>query len=230
MKKAFKFMNKGGIKMKKMLFFIMLLIMVSAVWGESVILNDGRILQGEIVGKESDHIYLSSDGNIYLIKRNLVNEIKNDGNQPITSIIYRKKDFKKEGINFNSVIEIIPKHQIKEDGGILMSGVQKTYETKLNWKPIMLSVLFGALAWDYFATAGDLNKDIDFYEDMKDIANNDDWIDLYDKQIDKLEKRKTRKIINGSLLSAASVVSFAISFERVEIKASPTSVEIGYKF
>lgn len=211
--------------MKKMLMLIMLLIMFTMVWCESVILKDGRTLKGEIVGKKSDQIYLNSDGNIYLINRNLIKEIKNEGNQPVTWLIFRKKDFKKEGMNFDSVIELIPKSKIKEDGSVFMPGNQIKYETKTNWKTISLSILFGALAWDYFATVGDLNDGIDEWEKLEDIYSAD-----YSKEIESLEKQRTRKIINGSLLSAASVVSFAVSFEKVEIKASPTSVEIGYKF
>ncbi len=211
--------------MKKMLTLIMLLIMFTMVWGESVILNDGRTLKGEIVGKKGDSIYLDSEGNIYLLKRDLVKEIKNEGNQPITGLIYRKKDFKKEGMIFDSVIEIIPKDQIKKDGSIFIPGIQKTHETKLNWKPVLLSVLFGALAWDYFATSGDISDAIDDLKEMEDDLN----IDL-SKDIKAQEKIRTRKTITGSFLTAASIVSFAVSFERIEIKASPTSVEIGYKF
>jgi hypothetical protein len=200
------------------------------VWGESIILKDGRTFKGEIVGKKSDQIYLNSDGNIYLINRNLVKEIKNDGNQGITKLIYRKKDFKKEGMNFDSVIYLIPKYQIEEDGSVFMSSTQMKYETKTNWKTITLSILFGTLAWDYFATVSDINKAINLNKELKDHTSNNDLEKLYDEQIDKLEKTRTRKIINGSLLSVASVVSFSVSFEKVEIKASPTSVEIGYKF
>ena len=210
--------------MKKMLIFIMLLIIVTAVWSESVILKDGRTFKGEIVGKKSDQIYLNSDGNIYLINRDLVKEIKNDGNQPVTGLIYKKKDFKKEGMSFDSVIELIPKYQFNEDGSFFMPGMQKT-KTKVNWKPMLLSLLFAGLAWDYFATAGDISDAIDNLKEMEDDLN----INL-SKDIKAQEKIRTRKTITGSFLTAASIVSFAVSFERIEIKASPTAVEIGYKF
>lgn len=211
--------------MKRTLIFIMLLVMVSAVWGESVILKDGRTLKGEIVGKKSDQIYLNSEGNIYLINLDLVQEIKNEGNQPITGLIYRKKDFIQKWAKSQDVIELIPKDQIKKDLSVFRSGIQKTHETKMNWKPVLLSVLFGALAWDYFATAGDINDSIEDLKDMEDALN----IDL-GKDIKAQKKIKTRKTITASFLTAASVVSFAVSFERIEIKASSTSVEIGYKF
>lgn len=206
--------------MRKMLTLIVLFLMFTIIWGESVILNDGRTLIGEIVGKKGDNIYLDSEGSIYLIRRDLVQKIKNEGNQPVTRLIYRKKDFKKEGMIFDSVIEIVSKDQFKKDGSVFMHGIQKTHETKLNWKTITLSMLFAGLAWDYFATAGDYSDTI---KKMEDAGSPD-------KEIDKVKKIKTRKTITGSLLTAASVVSFAISFERVEIKASSTSVEIGYKF
>ncbi len=106
--------------MKKILVMIVLLFMFTIIWGESVILNDGRTLKGEIVGKKSDQIYLNSDGNIYLINRDLVKEIKNEGNQPVTGLIYKKKDFMQNWVGSQDVIELISK--TKEDLSLFTPG------------------------------------------------------------------------------------------------------------
>lgn len=106
--------------MKKMLMLIALLFMFTIVLGESVILNDGRTLKGEIIGKKGDQIYLDSEGNIYLIRRDLVQEIKNEGNQPITGLIYRKKDFMQNWVGSQEIIELISK--TKEDLSVFTPG------------------------------------------------------------------------------------------------------------
>jgi len=97
--------------MKKMLMLVMLLLIVSSVFAESVILNDGRTLKGEIVGKKGDSIYLRSDGNIYLLTRSLVKQIKNDGNLTITKLTYKKKDFMDDGVD---VTQLTPIGELEE--------------------------------------------------------------------------------------------------------------------
>jgi len=89
--------------MKKMLLLVVLVLMLSTIWAESVILNDGRILEGEIVGKKGDSIYLSSKGYTYLLSRDIVNQIKNNGNLTITKITYKKKDFMKNGVDITQL-------------------------------------------------------------------------------------------------------------------------------
>lgn len=207
--------------MKKMLMLVVLMLVLSSVFAESVILNDGRILKGEIVGKKGDSIYLRSEGNIYLLPRDLVKQVKNDGNQSITKLTYKKKDFVKDSVDISQLTPLGEREEmVSYDKPVAYDMQQKKYKTKMNLHTVTLSILFAGMAWDYFATVGNLSDSIKEFEDMG--ASN--------KAIDKLKKEKTRKIINGSLLSVASVVSFAVSFENVEIKASPVAIEVGYKF
>ncbi|MDA3813292.1 MAG: hypothetical protein PF570_03470 [Candidatus Cloacimonetes bacterium] len=207
--------------MKKMFMLIVLMLVFSSVFAESVILNDGRTLKGEVVGKKGGSIYLSSEGNIYLLTRDLVKQIKNDGNLTITKITYKKKDFVNDGVDITQLTPIGKREEVAGyDIPVAHIIQQPTHKTKMNLHTITLGLLFAGLAWDYFATAGDISDTI---KDMEDLG-------VSNKEIDKVKKIKTRKIINGSLLSVASVVSFAVSFENVEIKASPTAVEVGYKF
>jgi len=85
--------------MKKMLLLFVLLLIFSSAFTELVILNDGRTLQGEIVGKKGDSIYLRSNGNVYLLSRDSVYQIKNNGNLTITKLTFKKKDFEKDGVD-----------------------------------------------------------------------------------------------------------------------------------
>lgn len=186
--------------------------MLSTVWAETVILNDGRTLKGEIVGKKGDSIYLRSEGNIYLLTRKVVEQIKNESNQPITETTYKKENFIQQGVDLNKYSQLALRSQLNEDGTLKINGAVKKYETIVDLHKITLSVAFAVLAWDYFATADDIGASFD------NVSNA------------SLKKIRSRKLINGYLLSIASVASVAFSFERVEIKASPTSLELGYKF
>ncbi len=197
-----------------------MLMIVSSIFAESVIFNDGRILKGEIVGKKGDSIYLMSKGTIYLIIRNIVMQIRNDRNQSITKLIYHKKNFTNDGVDLIRAIQVVIGNKDGNSNMPVTYNMQKTHKTLLNLHTVGLGILFAGLAWDYFATAGNLSDTIKEYEELG--ASN--------KAIDKLEKEKTRKSFNGLLLSAASIFSFAVSVEKVEIKASPTSLELGFKF
>ena len=208
--------------MKRTFVLVVLLVMITMMFAESVILVDGRTLQGEIVAKKGDTIFLQSDGSIYQLTRNMVKQIKNDGNLGITKLTYKKKDFVREGFDLTNLTPLPIKEeydytQVQYNENLFM---QPKNVTKFNEQKLILGATFAVLAWDYFATSGDYS---DLIKDAEDF-------DAPKKEIDKLKKQKLRKIINGSLLSAASFYFFITSKEIVEIKMSPVSLEIGYKF
>jgi len=208
--------------------------MLSTVWAETVILNDGRTLKGEIVGKEGDSIYFLSGGDLYLLTSDLIKQIKNDGNLTITKITFKKKDFINDDVD---VTQLTPLPEIKvinfsqPIGGVqiiqpyIQPPNQPKYKTKVNFYSLILGVTFAGLAWDYFATAGEINDAIADLEEIEDILQTD-----LSNEIKEQRKIRTRKFITGSLLTATSAVSIVMSFESIEIKASPTAVELGYKF
>ena len=213
--------------MKKVIVLVVMLMIVSSIFAEVVILWDGRLLRGEIVGKKDESIYLASNNNIYLIKLDFIEQIKNDSNQSTIGLVYRKKDFMNDGVE-TAQLTPLGKREVVTDDDYDVNDIynpQLTYKAKMGVHSLTLSVLFAGLAWDYFATVGDISDSIDEYKDMEEQYGIN-----YSKTIKNLEKTKTRKIINGSLLTAASIISFAVSFENVEIKASPSSLEVGYKF
>ncbi len=216
--------------MKKMLMLLVLMLMFSSIFAELVILNDGRILKGEIVGKKSDSIYLRSEGNIYLLTRDLVKKIKNDGNLTITKLTYKKKDFVKDDVDISQLTPIGEREEAITYGKSVSNDMQPTHKAKMNLPIVGLSVLFGVCAWDYFASASDINDAIEFNKDFLENSSGSIYEESYEKLIDNLEKAKTRKMITASFLTAASALSLGLSIESVEIKASPTSIELGYKF
>ena len=216
--------------MKKMLMLLVLMLMFSSIFAESVILNDGRILKGEIVGKKSDSIYFRSEGNIYLLTRDLVKQIKNDGNLTITKLTYKKKDYVKDGVDITQLIPLGEREEEVTYGKPVANNMHPTHKTKMNLPLVGLSVLFGVCAWDYFVSASDINDAIKFNKDFLENSGGSIYEESYEKLIDNLEKAKTRKMITASFLTAASALSFGLSIESVEIKASPTSINLTYKF
>lgn len=78
--------------------------------------------------------------------------------------------------------------------------------THPNLKLLPLSIVAFGLSWDYFTQASDL------------------------ADIPGAESDKTRKTILGVAFLAAGIANTAISLQTVEVKASPSSIAIAYKF
>ncbi|MBI9030540.1 hypothetical protein JEZ13_00855, partial [bacterium] len=97
----------------------------------------------------------------------------------------------------------------------------KIYKTKVNPVYLALSACLVALAWDSYSEASDLSKAIEDYEEFEEF----DDIDT-----SELKKDRTRKNVVGTICVISSIISFTASFEQVEIKASPNSVTLGYRF
>jgi len=89
--------------------------------------------------------------------------------------------------------------------------------TRPNLKLLPLSLLAVGLSWDYFAQASDLG-------DLIDATSK------FGGDTSELESAHTRKTILGVTFLAAGIVNAYISLQSVEIKASPNSIAIAYKF
>ncbi|MBI9031045.1 hypothetical protein JEZ13_03420, partial [bacterium] len=94
----------------------------------------------------------------------------------------------------------------------------KIYKTKVNPGMLAISLSLIALAVDSYSEASDLSKAIEEFEEFDDIDTSE------------LKKDRTRKNVVGTICVISSIISFTASFEQVEIKASPTSVTLGYRF
>lgn len=92
--------------MKKMMLIVVLVLLISTVFAETVILNNGKQLKGEIVGKNEDSIYLLNGAGLKKISFEAIETIKNEGGQPITKKIMRKKVFMNAEIGEYEIEEI----------------------------------------------------------------------------------------------------------------------------
>ena len=92
--------------MKKLVVFTVLLIMTFSLFSETVILKDGKQFTGYLDGKQGDVIYLQTDDDLLAISKSAIKEIRNNGNQPVTSLIWKKKDFMNEDLDLENVTTI----------------------------------------------------------------------------------------------------------------------------
>jgi hypothetical protein len=212
--------------MKKLLLSsVLLLFIFSTVWAEYVVLKDGRSLEGKLLGKKGNTVYLEKADEILAIDRSLINNIKNDGNQPIMRIFWgREEDLQKD---FPSAKEVkfssdtaSSKTRFKNN----RAPFQQT-EYKVRWVNFGVSLLSGFLAWDYFAEASDIQQNIDSIK-KHDLDDNN----YYSELKDDLKVTRTRKEVCGSVFAVVSFICFATSLEKIEIEASPTSLSLSYKF
>ena len=91
--------------MKKTIFMLVIIVLTSSIFAETIILKDGRNFEGKIVGKNEGYLYLQTDKKIYKINYDGIETIKNNAEQPVTTIFLRKKDFIKD-FDLNNIEEI----------------------------------------------------------------------------------------------------------------------------
>jgi len=73
---------------------LVIIVLTSSIFAETIILTDGQNFTGKLVGKKDGFIYLQKNENaIYRFKTGDIETIKNDAEQPVTTIFMRKKDF-----------------------------------------------------------------------------------------------------------------------------------------
>ena len=100
--------------MKKTIFMLVLIVMMSGIFAETVILKDGQNFTGKLAGKKDGFIYLQKSRNdIYRFRIGDIETIKNDAEQPITTIFLRKKDFLEIDKKQAKTIEITKKIPLK---------------------------------------------------------------------------------------------------------------------
>jgi len=82
---------------------------------------------------------------------------------------------------------------------------------------ILVSFLSGLYAIDNFIQSSTIQESIDNFKKLKVTSAG-------------LEKEKFRRTVYGIVATAICAISLYISVDRVEIKASPTSLSLSYKF
>jgi len=206
--------------MKKLLLSsVLLLFIFSTVWAEYVVLKDGRILEGKLLGRRRTIVYLGKDNEVLAIEQSTIHDILNDDKQSIMSVFWEQDELEYGYLSANSVTL-----KTEQDKTNYLKG---TFPITHKIKGINIAVGFlsGFLAWDYFAEASDIQQNIDAIK-KHDLDDND-----YSSELkDDLKVTRTRKEVCGSVFAVVSFICFATSLEKVEIEASPTSLSLSYKF
>ena len=204
--------------MKKIIFLIIMIGFTYTLFADSITLKNERIFDGTIIGKQGNVIYIKTGDfpriKLFAIDRNTIDQIIDDGNQIDANQFFIKQDFSDvyDLNNLSNYSHIRLKDSLDQNNIIITKG----FKRKIHSEYIILGITFGFLAWDYLAEASEIS-DI--------ISNVDNGTDT-----SKLRKTLDRKIITGLALSASSVFSFIASFEKVEVKATPSSINMSYKF
>ncbi|APF16979.1 hypothetical protein Calab_1516 [Caldithrix abyssi DSM 13497] len=162
-------------------------------------------------------------------------------NQDQKWIYYQMANGKKTKISKNAVLKIenIPfnpklKSQIiaPDFTHISKMDVEKSQtESYPNFKLITLSIVSFALSYDYFKEANNIQKFINFNDFLIRSYIGDEKLEKeYLDLIDDLKSQKKRKQIIGTVFMASGIINAIISFKKVQIKASPQSLSLSYRF
>jgi len=206
--------------MKKIILSIIMIGLTYALFADIITLKNESVFNGTIIGKQGNVIYIKTkdllETKFFAIDQGTIAQIIDDDIQLNTNQFFIKKDFSND-INLNNISNL---SHIKFRNSLNLNELNNTkyYKNKVNYEYLILGVAFGFLAWDYFAEVSDISDQINYLEE-------------YGTEIDKskLTKTQSRKFITGLALSASSVFSFIVSFEKVEVKATPNSINMSYK-
>ena len=204
--------------MKKGILLIIMIGFTYTLFADSIKLKDERVFDGIIIGKRGNVVYINTGDSpimkYFAIDRDTIDQIIDDDNQLDINQFFLKQDFS-NGFDLNNLSNyshIRFSNTLDQNKLIITKG----YKNEIRTEYIILSVAFGFLAWDYFAEASDISELISNLDNGTDTS--------------KLRKTLDRKIITGLALSASSVFSFIASFEKVEVKATPNSINMSYNF
>ncbi len=208
--------------MNRLLLTISFVLMMVCLFSIEIELVDGNTYQLEIVGKQDSAILVKD------VYRNIYSKIDFQIIRAITDTLgNNKKDtfytsknfegkinynnywsFEKTGMNNRYIEDFLEQASLKEN---------KAYKYKFKLNNLMIGILASALAIDYYDQASDYADQIKANEELELSTS-------------KLERKKSRKNIIGTLFVGAAVYSFVKTYERVEIKVSPQSLNVSYKF
>ncbi len=197
--------------MRKFIFSCILLCVVGAVLAEEVTIRtkDNQTLEGIIVGKQGDTLYLATKDRTISIGKESIREIVRD-NRAITRGVFRQNDFmyatEDEITDYESVI--LPEKNAIE------SNIQdyRASQTHSRTYLIPVSLLSAALAIDYFCDAGEMDDEIG-------TARGDER--------KKLVKMRTRKYIMGGLCTLVAIINSAIALDEEPVKVYTDGQHLG---
>ena len=215
--------------MKKVLLFLIIIFVVSNAFSLTIELINGTKINGELNGRKKNKLYFTSDDDIFIISINLIQNILEDSRDVTDEIINTNKPIKIDWnsylniFEFNKIIDIdnFSKRQKEFDKEKLMyiKG-DKTLYTYPNLKLLPISIISFALMWDYICQIRDINDILDVLDDLNDDPD----------VTNKWEKDKTRKTICCVTFGVFGFMNTIYSFEKIEVKATPNSILLSYKF
>lgn len=214
--------------MNKLIITIILSLLLTSLFSETIILQNGKEISGEIIAKMDDVIYLKVGDTIEQLKFSQIKSIRNDGYQPITKLWIKHANFKNDSIDLTNINTSYMEEEdivLTNDLNKFTINEEKKYKTRLNWAHFVTGVTFGYFAYLKFDAIQDVDESID---DMAHIMNMNENQIKYQKEI--IEESNKSCIKYGIIYSITSIINVAYSFEKVEIEISPSSAEISYKF
>ncbi len=189
--------------MKQIFIISILLLSLNLLMSETIFLNDGQKFIGDIIGKEDMTLYLNTENETLLFKRaDIKRIILKHGKTLKERLVFSEPDF----INNEKIIGT-PK---------LVTSVQIKYN-RPNIYMLPLSLLSFTLMWDYICQIQDINDSIKDFDEIGLKTN-------------ELKKDRTRKAICCVTFGCCGLLNTIYSFEKIEIKASPNSILLSYKF
>ena len=218
--------------MKKTIFMLVIIVLTSSIFAETIILNDGRNFEGKIVGKKDGFIYLQKNEKIFRFFQNNIETIENDSEQPIMTIFMRKKDFMKINPNELNITEIaLQKNYIINHKKITKKSTKYDFYIKYDLKMLPVTIISGFLTFRSIQALSYYQNEIDNTKKTLDSEYiTDDEKSVYKETLEEIKKMKNNEIMNAIAFGSSTVLSLAISFKKVEIKANPTSVNVSYRF
>lgn len=220
--------------MKKGLLLLIIMFVVSNAFSLTIELINGTKITGKLNGRKKNELYFTNDDDIYIISINLIQNILEDSQDVTDEIINTTKPIKINWVSylnifeFNNIIDIDDFNKRLKDDKNALYGIgidyfnkslkgDKTLYTYPNIELLPISIISFALMWDYICQIKDIN----------DAIKGSDEVGL---NLNNLKKDKTRKAICCVAFGFVGLGNTIYSLKKIEVKASPNSILLSYKF
>lgn len=197
--------------MKKSMLIILLVVTFTLIadekyYTDEIFLKNGNYYWGEIIGKKGEFVYIKNPDTCYKIQKGGIKKIVKNG-KDVSDGYFDRIDF---------MSEIPEKFEIVVSDFGHDYNPSETRNTYPNMHLLPLSFLCFAIAWDSFADANNISDVIDAVPAGVDSSD--------------LKSDKIRKNFVGGAALVAGIFNTMYCFERIEVKASPNSLTLNYKF
>ncbi|MGE5412032.1 MAG: hypothetical protein ACM3MI_13810 [Clostridiales bacterium] len=197
---------------------ILISFAASLLKADDLKMKDGKIYKNVAIIDSTDNFYsvLFQDGTRAKLRRDLIEEIH-----------WEKVTVNLPLISTAADSSLNPMNRHKE----FNFSQKKTTFPNLTLLPI--TVLAGALAYDFFADATDISKNIDeqksFLPQIEVYPGNEN-LRRIKESIDRLESRKKSKRVLGIVSVAVGIANSIIALYPVEVEIAPNQVAVSYRY